>query len=225
MNIAVDKKTFIRRDTKIEKIVSSKVFWLVFIMAMFSYPLYRSFNRTLPDPLPVLYTVPDFEFTNEFGKPMGSKQLKGMIYLANFMFTSCPTTCPKLMGVMQKVQKRIRGLRNSATIVSFTVDPSYDTPKVLNKYARSLKTNPMIWTFLTDNNAEKMRKLITDGFKLAVGEREQQSVDVFDIAHSEKIALVDQKGRIRGFYSTDKDSINKLMIDVGLLANYHEMKR
>jgi hypothetical protein len=42
---------------------------------------------------------------------------------------------------------------------------------------------------------------------------------LFDIVHTEKLVLVDEVGFVRGYYSTDKISIDQLMIDVGLMIN------
>lgn len=174
-------------------------------------------NRDLPDPLPVFYTLPEFKTVNEFGKPYGSKELKGKVFIANFAFTSCTTVCPPLMKKIQKVQKRIRGLRGAVSLVTFSVDPVTDTPKTLFKYSRKLQTNPQLWTFLTGEENE-MRSLLIDGFKVPMGNKEKAK-HMYDIAHSQRLVLVDRKGQIRGYYSTDKASIDKLMIDTGLLAN------
>ena len=61
-------------------------------------------------------------------------------------------------------------------------------------------------------------KLYQEGFKVPVGQPTQQA-DLYDIAHSEKIVLVDQAGRVRGYYDYNNTSIDQLMIDVGLLIN------
>ena len=127
---------YYRNDNWLQKLIRMKSFWLIFWLLSFSYPVYRTLNRTLPPPLPVYYTVPEFTLTNEFGKPFGTKELTGKFYIANFMFTSCPTTCPALMDKMDLVQKRIRGLGTKAAIVTFTVDPEVDTVETLYKYAR-----------------------------------------------------------------------------------------
>jgi protein SCO1/2 len=149
----------------------------------------------------------------------------GKYYIANFMFTSCPTTCPALMDRMDVVQKRIRGLGTKAAIVTFTVDPTTDTPEVLFKYARKRNTNPFIWNFLTGTEAD-LKKVVIDGYKVPMGNKEavekkldNKTVTLFDIAHSEKVVLVDDKGRVRGYYGTDKVEMDRLMIDMGLLVN------
>ena len=216
---------FYRADNWFQKLVRKKSFWLIFWLLSFSYPVYKTLNRTLPPPLPVYYVVPQFSLTNEFGKPFGTNELKGRFYIANFMFTSCPTTCPALMAKMDLVQKRIRGLGTKAAIVTFTVDPEVDTPETLNKYARKRHSNPFIWSYLTGTKAD-LEKVIISGFKVPMGSKEpiekqleDKKITLFDIAHSEKLVLVDDKGQIRGYYGTERVEMDKMMIDLGLLVN------
>lgn len=216
---------FYRDDNLFYKLIRKKSFWLAFWLISFAWPVYRSLHRELPPPLPVYYIAPEFKLTNEFGKEFGSKELNGHYYIANFMFTSCPSTCPALMEKMDQVQKRIRGLGTKAQIVTFTVDPETDTPEVLYKFARKRNTNPYIWNFLTGPRKD-LQKIVVDGFKVPMGEKspvekklETQTITLMDIAHSDKVVLVDDKGRVRGYYNTDKIGIDKLMIDLGLLVN------
>lgn len=216
---------FVREDNLFQKLIRKKSVWLLFWILSFSYPVYRTLNRTLPPPLPVYYVVPEFTLTNEFGKPFGSKDLKGKFYIANFMFTSCPTTCPALMAKMDLVQKRIRGLGTKAAIVTFTVDPEVDTPEVLNKFARKRHSNPFIWNYLTGTKAD-LEKIVISGFKVPMGSKEpiekqlaEEKITLFDIAHSEKLVLVDERGQIRGYYGTERVEMDKMMIDLGLLVN------
>lgn len=207
---------FIRKSNVVETLVRSKLFWVLFLLFGFSYPVYKSLNRTLPPPLPVIAQVPDFELISENGQRFGSKDLKGRVYLANFVFARCPSVCPKMLGDLEKIQKRVKGTGTKVAIVTFTVDPEHDNEKVLFDLARKHHANPFVWTFLTGEDKEAMFKLYRDGFKVGV---EQNPKDMFDIAHTEKIVLVDGENRVRGFYSFDKDEVNKLMIDVGLLIN------
>lgn len=207
---------FIRKNNVVENVVRSKLFWALFILFGFSYPIYRSLNRTLPPELPIIAHVPEFELISENGQRFGSKDLKDKIYLANFVFARCPSVCPKMLGELEKVQKRIRGTGSKVAIVTFTVDPDHDNEKVLFDLARKHHANPYTWTFLTGNNKEEMFKLYRDGFKVGV---EQSPKNLMEIAHSEKIVLVDGENRVRGFYSFETNSVNQLMIDVGLLIN------
>lgn len=216
---------YIRQGSKVEKLVQSKLFWILFFAMTFSYPIFRSINRELPPELPRLGQVPEFTLTNGFGKPFGTKDLNGRIYMASFMFTSCPTTCPGLIERMKVAQKRLKGLGQKVALLSISVDPVYDKPEVLFKFARKNKANPYIWHFLTGSR-DNLRGLLIDGFKVPMGDKEpiegvvgDETVTLMDIAHTEKLVLVDEEGMIRGYYSTDKYGMDKMMIDVGLLVN------
>lgn len=216
---------YIREEGMLERLVGSKLFWLMFFVLTFSYPIYRSINRELPPELPRLGQVPEFSLTNGFGKPFGSKDLKGRIYMASFMFTSCPTTCPGLIERMKVAQKRLKGLGQKVALLSITVDPAYDTPEVLFKYARKTKANPYVWHFLTGERKD-LKSLLIDGFKVPMGDKApvegvlgSEKISLMDIAHTEKLVLVDTEGSIRGYYSTDQEGMDKMMIDVGLLIN------
>jgi protein SCO1/2 len=206
----------IRKANVVENLVRSKLFWVLFLLFGFSYPIWKSLNRTLPPELPVISQVPEFEMISENGQRFGSKDLKDRVYLANFVFARCPSVCPKMLGELEVIQKRIRGTGKKVAIVTFTVDPEYDNEKVLFDLARKHHANPYTWTFLTGSDKEAMFKLYRDGFKVGV---EQNPKSLMEIAHSEKIVLVDQENRVRGFYSFETNDVNKLMIDVGLLIN------
>lgn len=206
----------IRNSNVVENLVRSKLFWVIFLVAGFSYPIWKSMNRTLPPELPIISQVPEYELISENGQRYGSKDLKDRVYLANFVFARCPSVCPKMLHEMEVIQKRIRGTGKKVAIVTFTVDPEYDNEKVLFDLARKHHANPYTWTFLTGSDKEAMFKLYRDGFKVGV---EQNPKNMMDIAHSEKIVLVDQENRVRGFYSFETNDVNKLMIDVGLLIN------
>lgn len=207
---------YIRKSNVVENLVRSKLFWVIFLVIGFSYPIWKSMNRTLPPELPVIAHVPDFELISENGQRFGSKDLKDRVYLANFVFARCPSVCPKMLADLEVVQKRIRGTGKKVAIVTFTVDPENDNEKVLFDLARKHHANPYTWTFLTGSDKEAMFKLYRDGFKVGV---EQNAQSLMEIAHSEKIVLVDQANRVRGYYSFETNDINKLMIDVGLLIN------
>ena len=206
-----------RRNSFLEKLVSSWIFWAIAVTFLFAFPILKSVKRQLPDPLPVLSQVPEFKLTNENGRSFGSQDLEGKVYVASFIFTSCQTVCPNLLTKLKTVQHRLRGVVDRAAILSFSVDPETDTPEVLYRKAREFHANPNVWRFIT-GRTEEMKTLLIDGFKVPMGEK-SKAENIYDVAHSNKLVLVDQKGNIRGYYGTEKDDINRLMIDVGLVIN------
>lgn len=207
----------VRKPIFITKLVSSKLFWTLLVGFLFCYPLVKSIQRQLPADLPTYSIVPHFQFTDENGKSFGSNELSGKVYIANFLFTSCQTSCPVLLKKLQKVQHRMRGVIDRAAIVSFTVDPDTDTSQVLFDMAREVKANPAVWRFLRAPIADT-KKLLVDGFLVPMGNKELAD-NVMDVAHSDKLVLVDQQGKIRGYYASDTDGINHLMLDTGILIN------
>ena len=201
----------------IESIVTKKSFWFIFSLLAFALPLYKAVNRKLPEPLPVYYKAPAFSLITEDGMSLKESDMRGKVYLASFFFSNCPTTCPKNLEQIQKIQKRVKGLGDRIALLSFSVDPENDTPKKLFKVAREWKANPFIWKFLT-GDLKHIKSTLISGFRVPIGDK-SYSNNMYDIAHSEKIVLIDQEGYIRGYYKMEKNDINRLMIDLGLLAN------
>lgn len=206
-------------NTTLKKLVASKLFWAIFCGFFFAYPLLKSLNRDLPESKAAIASLPAYTFTNQFGKPFGSSELKGKAYIATFSFTSCTTTCPKFWDELVKVQHRVRGLGTNVAIVTFTVDPEFDSPDVLYKKGSQLKTNPYLWFMLTSNDPGYI-EFLNENFRTQIGRKSLiGNTTLYEIPHRDDLALVDTSGQIRGFYKSDKDGINRLMIDLGLLLN------
>lgn len=164
-------------------------------------------------PLPVLGEVPDFALTRESGQGVSKKDLEGRIWIANFIYGGCAEACPMLSFKMGTLQKKCESFSPTPWLVSFTVDPETDTPERLREYARRYGADPARWMFLT-GNAQAVQKTLTDGFKVSAVKPEGQS----DIFHSNKVVLVDRRGRVRGYYETDEEGMGSLVKAVGRLG-------
>lgn len=150
------------------------------------------------DPLPVLATVPEFALTDQDGHTVGLKDLLGKAWVANFIFTRCAATCPAQSKNLADFQAKLADspLRDKVRIVSVSVDPEFDTPKVLKAYAEKFAAKPAVWSFLT-GSADDVLSLSQEGFLLAAGRQEKGAAGPM---HSAKFALVDAFGQIRGYY-------------------------
>ena len=157
-------------------------------------------------------TVPGFELTNQNGQPFGSAQLSGKIWIADFIYTTCPGPCPMISSRMSELQKPLQ--KTDVHLVSFSVNPEKDTPEVLRGYADKLQAEPGRWDFVTGAKSA-IYKLSHDGFKLAVSDgRDAQGIPV----HSTRMVLVDRHGQIRGYYdATEPEAITKLLADTNHL--------
>jgi len=161
------------------------------------------------------FTVPPFSFTSQEGTIFSSDRLKGKIYVANFIFTRCETQCKQMTNQMVRVQEAFKD-NPTVSIVSFTVDPEFDTVKVLKQYANAYGALPSKWYFLTGEK-DKIYNLGQTGF--FVSTMEEQGLPI-SFLHSEKFILVDQHGWIRGFYDgTDQKEVDRLIMEIQVLED------
>jgi protein SCO1 len=166
----------------------------------------RLASHTLPEE----GVVPPFQLTNQNGQSFASQQLSGKIWIADFIYSTCPGPCPMISTRMGELQKPLH--ETDVKLVSFSVDPQHDTPAVLRNYAAKLQAEPGRWEFLTGDKATIYR-LSRDGFKLAANEGEAGQP-----IHSTRMVLVDRRGVIRGYYdATDADAVTRLLADVAHL--------
>jgi len=156
-----------------------------------------------PAKLPILYTLPPFTLTDQTGQKFGSEQLIGKPWIANFIFTRCPSTCPIQTANLERLQRRLKKLDgwDNVQLVSFTVDPTFDTPAVLAEYARRANADPKHWHFLTGSR-EDIWSLCRKGFKLAIDDAPPEAPSL--IMHSPMFVLIDSQGRVRGFFDGTK---------------------
>ena len=158
--------------------------------------------------LPEIGNIPQFEFTNIDGNTVTLDNLKGKVWVADFIFTTCTMACPMMTGNMNIVHKKFKK-NDNVRLVSISVYPEFDTPEVLKNYASQYDADTEKWLFLTGKE-DAVKDIIRDGFK--IGDYE----DI--IFHSEKFALVDKKGIIRAYYNGMKsEDMKQLKKDINAL--------
>jgi protein SCO1/2 len=144
--------------------------------------------------------APAFNMTERSGKPVTLDDLKGKVWVASFVFTRCSGPCPQVSAAMARLQKELN-LKETADLrlVTFTVDPDRDTPNELREYANRYQAEPEKWLFLTGLPEAELHKLLKEGFKVtAQRSPSPKPGDEFD--HSSRLAVVDKKGVIRGYF-------------------------
>lgn len=172
----------------------------------------RSFTR-----LDHFKTVPAFTLTERTGKPFDSASLKGKIWLANFFFAACPGPCPLMNRRMTEIQEDLHKMKGDVRLVSFTIDPEDDTPEVLQRYAKRFQAEEGKWFFLTGER-QRIYDVAKGGFMLVVEPEPSAPGAPPAFVHSTKIALVDRKGEVRGYYdSTHPEVVQQVLLDIGNL--------
>ena len=150
-----------------------------------------------------------FQLTSQSGQPFDSKSLEGHVWVADFIYTTCPGPCPLMSKKLGDIQRQTADLPH-VKIVSFTVDPATDTPPVLAEYSKHFNADPARWFFLTGDEV-KLNEIGRNQFKL-------NPVDGSTV-HSTRFVLVDRHMQIRGYYSSDETGfMPKLIHDIRMLA-------
>jgi protein SCO1 len=193
------------------------VFWLSAALLVVALSLFWLTRSPRPEP-PVLGQVPTFSLEDQHGEAFPSEKLEKRIWVANFIFTRCPTICPPFTAKMAQIQRRGRFLGERLHLVSFTVDPEHDTPEKLLEYAATHKAAPETWSFLTGPRPE-LERVIIDGMKVHI-QKGSEPDDLMGIGHGSYFVLVDTKMQIRGYYQhSEPASVDQLLRDARLIAS------
>ncbi|MEO2018324.1 MAG: SCO family protein [Fuerstiella sp.] len=86
---------------------------------------------------PRLGAAPEFELVDQTGAAYSSAQLRGKVWIVNFMFTRCTGTCPIQAMRLAEAQTALSAdpVWDGIQFVSITVDPDHDSPDVLQQCA------------------------------------------------------------------------------------------
>lgn len=169
--------------------------------------------------LPVLGTVPEFTFQSQTNQVVSKKDLLGKIWIADFFFTRCPGPCPAMSSRMAELQAAIAKAGGNVHLVSVSVDPTFDTPAVLEQYAGRYNADPKWWTFLTGEPA-KITEFVQKGMMLPLA-KDGEDMPI----HSQKFVVVDAEGRIRSYHDLDDpELVPKVLLDIGNLMREAQAK-
>ena len=174
--------------------------------------------RSQADELPKLGQVSGLDFVSQSGQSFSDQTVKGKVWAAAFMFTRCPTVCPRITRTMRELQLAAQGEKVQLHLVSFSVDPDNDTPAVLSAYARRFEAELGSWSFVT-GDPDAMVRVAQEGFKLAVAGRADDKQEHYGITHGSHLVLVDPQMTIRGYYrSSEEAEMTRLLGDARALG-------
>ena len=101
------------------------------------------------------YEIPEVTLIDESGTNVSLHSLldAGHPIALNFIFTTCNTICPVMTATFAQMRKQLGEAGSEVKLVSISIDPEYDRPQVLNKYAKLFEAGPG-WTFLTGDGKD-----------------------------------------------------------------------
>ncbi len=165
--------------------------------------------------------IPDFVFIDQNGNEITNRDVQGKVFVADFFYTTCDAYCPVTTAQLAKVQNSINSSA-AFKILSFSLNPDTDSIPVLKKFAEQYGAKDMVWHFLRGKQSD-IFSIGENGFYTMV----QDAQGSFE-GHSDKFALVDKSGNIRGFYKgTDSIEVKAMMMDINYLLlkdKEHERK-
>jgi len=186
------------------RIVGKPLFWLSLVLLVAAFPVARALRAKLPPPLPVGAPVPEFSLSDQYGHAWGSEQLRGRVWVADFIDTRCAASSLST-GNMRELQRRSRNLADALHLVSIALAPEHDTQAALLDWSKAHAANPRVWSFLVGTPGD-LAPLLT-----AMGNPR---------CDSGSLVLVDGALRIRGHYRANQpDQVNTLLRDAALLIN------
>lgn len=160
------------------------------------YDMDLSPNKTMEGVNEGNSNVPPFSFTDHNGDSYGSEDLEGHYWIANMIFTNCPSVCPIMTPNMVRLQHSTEEENLDVLFVSFTVDPVVDDTERLRKYGENVGANLEDWRFLTNYSQDEIAEFSREAFVSPVEKVEGSQ----DILHSTRFFLVDPEGQVIRLY-------------------------
>jgi protein SCO1/2 len=167
--------------------------------------------------------IPEFRAVDQSGTARDRSIFTrpGRYTVLNFVFTRCITVCPITTGQMIRVQEAIKEIPGGEAggrfqLVSFSVDPTRDTPAALKAHAEGF-ADFTLWTFLT-SDAETVKGVVERGLGFALEEEKGSRIDLgggdsmSNIIHPSKLLLVSPEGKVVGMYrGLDEEDVTRLI--------------
>ena len=188
-------------------------------------PIYQpsQLNPALVDPSAMReenHRILDFNLVNHLGDTVTLADVQGQILVVDFFFTRCATICPLMTKNLQRIHDRL-GPDAPVQLMSHSVTPVADSVSVLAAYADKHGADPDLWWFLTGEKSE----IYTLARKSYFSCLDEGDGGFQDFVHTENIVLVDDQGRLRGFYDgTDSKAMSQLFSDLGFLLEKKKEK-
>jgi len=185
--------------------------------------------------------VPLFTLTERSGRRVRRDDLRGLVWVVDFIYTECTETCPTQSLQLAQLQREFQDA-TEVRLVSITVDPEHDTPEVLARYAARYGAGDR-WWFLTGDKRE-IYCLAQQGFSLGVVDPASPvqpscgQVLGFGpsrawashgskglVMHSARAVVVDGAARIRAYHlATDVESMAHLRANLRRLLAAHSRR-
>lgn len=145
-------------------------------------------------------SVPDVSLVNQDGKRISLQQYRGRTLVLTFIYTRCPLPdyCTLMSSNFAEIKRELnKSPEVSAQLLSITLDPAHDTPKVLRSYGAAHTENYgnekfAQWEFATGTPEEIQRAANFFGLSY--------KPEGDEIVHSLRTAVIAPDGKLYKMY-------------------------
>lgn len=163
---------------------------------------------------PLNWELNSFSAIDEEGNDIELKDLKEKVWIADFVFTNCVSVCPPMTANMTELQGILKKEGLEVELVSFSVDPNYDTPDVLTEYLVEYEAESSNWTLLTGYTQEYIEEYALKNFKTIV----KKPAEGDQVIHGTAFYLVSRDGIVIKDYDGVNAPFEEIIQDVKLLT-------
>lgn len=136
-----------------------------------------------------IYNLPS-KWTNQNGKDIELKDLKGDVLVMVMIYTSCKAACPRLVADMRSIEQQLpASTKNKVKLVLVSIDPEVDTPERLKAFSIENKMEGDQWIFLrsTEKNTREFAAVLAVNYK---------KISPMDFSHSNIISVFNAEGEL-----------------------------
>ncbi len=193
--------------------MSKKTIFYTLFFTVLALGFYFTLSAVIPGlsrkRFPPIAKVQPFSFTNQDGKLVTEKNVKGKVLAVNYFFTTCNSICPKMNNNLKPVYEIFKN-EPGFLLLSHTSDPKRDSVPVLKRYADSMQVDGSRWIFLTGRK-DSLYRTARHSYKIDDPDNYVQNIDD-DFLHTQFVALVNKKGEVVKIYDGIKPSEIKTMV-------------
>ncbi|OXG00149.1 protein SCO1/2 [Flavobacterium araucananum] len=136
-----------------------------------------------------IYNLPS-KWTNQEGKDLELKSLKGNVLVMVMIYTSCKAACPRLIADMRAIEGKLdQKTKKNVKLILVSIDPVTDTPQKLKAFAITNKMNQEPWIFLrsTEENTREFAAILAVNYK---------EISPMEFSHSNIISVFNTDGEL-----------------------------
>lgn len=165
---------------------------------------------------PINEKVQNFTAINQNQEEVTLNTLQDKLWIANFIFTNCETVCPPMTAHLKTLQEDLKDRNISLEIISFSVDPTVDTPQKLKEFIEKYDADQSTWQLLTGYSQDFINHFAMDSFQTLVDKPNNTS----QVIHGTRFYLIDKEGIVKKSYDGVQNvPYEEIINDIQILQN------